>query len=116
MFGIVTIVAGVLGVVAGSFMGQKLRIRFPSAGKILFVSFWKFTFQNYIFIVFLDAIICGVGMLCSAPFFYAVLVLALGPLWVIYILCFIALWFINLNWALVGDILLVSFRSSSNYP
>jgi len=57
----------------------------------------------------LDAIICGVGLLCSAPFFYGVLVLALGPLWVIYLLCFIALWFINLNWALVGDILLVSY-------
>ena len=48
MFGIVTIVAGVLGVVAGSFMGQKLRVRFPSVGKIFFVSFWKFTFRNYL--------------------------------------------------------------------
>lgn len=46
-------------------------------------------------------------MICSAPFFYGLLVLSLGPIYVIYILAFLALWFINLNWALVGDILLV---------
>lgn len=46
-------------------------------------------------------------MLCSAPFFYAVLVLAQGSIYNIYVLVFFALFFINLNWALVGDILLV---------
>ncbi|EFX72627.1 hypothetical protein DAPPUDRAFT_308133 [Daphnia pulex] len=84
VFGIVTIASGLLGVVCGSVMGQKLRVQFPSA----------------------DAIICGVGMICSAPFFYGLLVLSLGPIYAIYILAFLALWFINLNWALVGDILL----------
>ncbi|XP_045032367.1 protein spinster homolog 1 isoform X1 [Daphnia magna] len=84
VFGIVTIASGLLGVVSGSIMGQKLRIRFPSA----------------------DAIICGIGMICSAPFFYALLVLSLGSIYAIYVLAFLALWFINLNWALVGDILL----------
>ena len=59
----------------------------------------------------LDALICGIGMLCSAPFFYAVLVLSLGPIYGIYALVFFALWFINLNWALVGDILLVKYFS-----
>ncbi len=46
-------------------------------------------------------------MLLSAPFFYGFLVAGTGPLYWVYILSFIALWFINLNWALVGDILLV---------
>jgi hypothetical protein len=46
-------------------------------------------------------------MLLSAPFFYGFLVAGTEPLYWIYILSFIALWFINLNWALVGDILLV---------
>lgn len=55
-----------------------------------------------------DALICGVGLLCSVPFLYGVMLMALpGPLWTVYLLCFFGLWFINLNWALVGDILLV---------
>lgn len=48
-------------------------------------------------------------MLFSVPFFYGFTILALEPLYVMYILAFIGLWFINLNWALVGDILLVTF-------
>ena len=46
-------------------------------------------------------------MLLSAPFFYGFLIAGLGPLYWIYILSFIALFLININWALVGDILLV---------
>jgi hypothetical protein len=34
VFGIVTIASGLLGVVCGSVMGQKLRVQFPSAGTI----------------------------------------------------------------------------------
>lgn len=61
----------------------------------------------------LDAVICGVAMICSAPFFYAVLVLSLGSIYTIYILVFFALWFLNMIWALIGDILLVSYISFS---
>ena len=91
VFGIITILAGVLGVVSGSLMGQKLRVRFPTA----------------------DAVICGIGMLCSAPLFYGGIMLAIGPLEPVYALFFFAMWFLCLNWALVGDMLLVwTFVSS----
>ena len=46
-------------------------------------------------------------MLLSVPFFYGFVLIGLEELYWIYILAFIGLWFINLNWALVGDILLV---------
>lgn len=105
VFGIVTIASGLLGVVCGSVMGQKLRVQFPSAGTIN--SFHLQRIHLIALTFFIDAIICGVGMICSAPFFYGLLVLSLGPIYAIYILAFLALWFINLNWALVGDILLV---------
>ncbi len=81
-----TILAGVLGVLSGSLLAQKLRLRYPTA----------------------DAFICGLGLLCSAPLFYGALVLAVGPLAPVYVLFFIAMWCLCLNWALVGDILLVS--------
>jgi MFS transporter, Spinster family, sphingosine-1-phosphate transporter len=93
VFGIITILAGVLGVVSGSLMGQKLRVRFPTA----------------------DAVICGIGMLCSAPLFYGGIMLAIGPLEPVYALFFFAMWFLCLNWALVGDMLLVGTFSFINY-
>ena len=86
VFGVVTILAGILGVISGSLMAQRLRIRFPTA----------------------DAVICGIGLLCSAPLFYGGLVLASGPIVPVYLLIFFALWFLCLNWALVGDMLLVN--------
>lgn len=84
IFGVMTILAGVLGVLSGSLLAQKLRLRYPTA----------------------DAFICGLGLLCSAPLFYGALVLAVGPLAPVYVLFFIAMWCLCLNWALVGDILL----------
>ncbi|XP_046653023.1 protein spinster-like [Daphnia pulicaria] len=84
VYGVISIVSGITAVIVGAIMGMKLRSKYPSA----------------------DALICGVGMLLSAPFFYGFLVAGTEPLYWIYILSFIALWFINLNWALVGDILL----------
>lgn len=84
VYGVISIVSGITAVVSGALMGIKLRARYPEA----------------------DALICGIGMLLSVPFFYGFLVAGLEPLYWIYILSFIALWFINLNWALVGDILL----------
>lgn len=35
VFGIVTIGAGIFGIIGGSFMGQKARVLFPSAGNVL---------------------------------------------------------------------------------
>lgn len=49
VFGIVTIASGLLGVVSGSIMGQKLRIRFPSAGKIDELVLFLKTRMSYIF-------------------------------------------------------------------
>lgn len=97
-------------------MGQKLRVQFPSAGTVDLFHLQRINLIALTF--FIDAIICGVGMICSAPFFYGLLVLSLGPIYAIYILAFVALWFINLNWALVGDILLViknNFHSSKAF-
>ena len=91
-------------------MGQKLRVHFPSAGMINILLYSLIRDRITTFSI-PDALICGIGMLCSAPFFYAVLVLSLGPIYGIYALVFFALWFINLNWALVGDILLVKYFS-----
>lgn len=101
-FGVVTVASGIIGVICGAAMGIKLRNRYPSAG------IDNFRISPRLIILFSkDGIICGVGMLTSIPFFYAFVFGALQPLYVIYISAFIGLWCINLNWALVGDILLV---------
>jgi len=83
-YGILTIGSGVLGVVSGSLMGQKLRKYVP----------------------YVDAVICGGGLLISAAFFYASFVLSQGSIATDYVMIFFGLYFLNLNWALVGDILL----------
>lgn len=115
MYGIISIVSGITAVISGAVMGMKLRARYPEAGMYLTILIQSLSLQRKSFITNqssihfcnADALICGIGMLLSVPFFYGFLVAGLEPLYWIYILSFIALWFINLNWALVGDILLV---------
>lgn len=86
IFGCETVLAGILGVAAGSFLGQKLRVHFPSA----------------------DPLVCAVGLLISAPFMAATLMAAAGPPAFTFTLMFFGQWFLNLNWSLVADITLVS--------
>jgi len=85
MYGIMTIASGIVGVISGSLLSQKLRPTVPTA----------------------DALICGFGLLLSSIFFYFCFVFAQEVVTVTYVLVFFGLLFLNLNWALVGDIFLV---------
>lgn len=85
IFGAITIVAGILGLLAGCLLSQKLSHKYPKA----------------------DPLICAGGLLVSAP-------LLCGAMFTIDInqyLCFTLLFLgqvsLNLNWAIVTDILLV---------
>lgn len=84
-YGILTIVSGIVGVISGSLLGQKLKPSIPT----------------------IDALICAFGLLISSVFLYFSFVFAQEAVILSYILVFFGLLFINLNWALVGDILLV---------
>ena len=85
MFGAITMAAGIIGVPCGTFIAQKLKKRFPRA----------------------DPIICAFGLLISAPFLVGAMLLVSQNATAAYILIFIASVAINLNWAIVADILLV---------
>ena len=86
IFGAETVLAGVLGVAAGSFLGQKLRRRYPSA----------------------DPLVCAIGLLFSAPLMLGTLMMADGPPAITFTVMFFGQWFLNLNWSLVADITLVN--------
>lgn len=90
IFGAETVVAGIVGIVAGSFLGQKLRRIYPTA----------------------DPLVCGVGLFISAPFMLETLILASGPSAVTtFAVMFFGQLFLNLNWSLVADITLVKLKS-----
>ena len=90
IFGAETVVAGIVGIVAGSFLGQKLRRIYPTA----------------------DPLVCGVGLFISAPFMLGTLILASGPSAVTtFAVMFFGQLFLNLNWSLVADITLVKLKS-----
>lgn len=86
MFGGVTMVSGLIGVPLGSSLSRWLRVRS----------------LRY------DALICCAGLFTSAIFTAGVLLKAAS--WntvVVYSMVFFAELFINLNWSIVSDILLV---------
>ena len=68
--------AGVLGVAAGSLLGQKLRKRYPSA----------------------DALVCAWSMIICAPLLYWGIYIASGPAVPTYIVLFFGQLFMNINW------------------
>ncbi|XP_045032415.1 protein spinster homolog 1 isoform X1 [Daphnia magna] len=76
--------AGVVGVASGSLVGQKLRKRYPTA----------------------DAQVCAWSMVICAPLLFWGCSIASGPPVPMYIVLFFGQWFLNVNWAPVGDILL----------
>ncbi|EFX72629.1 hypothetical protein DAPPUDRAFT_325973 [Daphnia pulex] len=84
IFGFITVVTGLMGVVVGSLMGTKLRGKYPT----------------------IDPEICGFGVLASVPLIFAMTVLARGPEAPTYITFFFGQWFLNLNWALATDMLM----------
>lgn len=79
--------AGLLGVPLGSFLGQKLRVRYQRA----------------------DPIVCGVGLLLSTPLMLAALFVAKMNTTGCFVIIFFGQLLLNLNWAIVADILLVCF-------
>jgi hypothetical protein len=86
IFGAVTIVASIFGVVAGSLMSQKLRGRFKTV----------------------DPLICAIGLTVGTPLFYCMMLFARGPQVRTYVLSFIGQLVFNLNWAISADISMVT--------
>jgi len=86
MFGIIAMAAGLIGVPLGSFMAQRLKVRYPNA----------------------DPLICAGGLLISAPLLFLGLALADKYNYLVLVLIFIGQVSLNLNWSIVADILLVS--------
>ncbi|KAM9499916.1 protein spinster homolog 3 isoform 1-T2 [Salvelinus alpinus] len=84
IFGVVTVVTGILGVSLGSTISRRLRDRVPNA----------------------DPLICAVGMLSSAPCFFAAIVLASTSIPATYVFIGIGETLLSLNWAVLADILL----------
>lgn len=76
MFGLTATIAGIIGVWAGSFIGQKLRVRFPTA----------------------DALVCAWGMIASAPLFFWASMAAAGSQWAFYTIITWAEVLMNLVW------------------
>ncbi|XP_075977531.1 lysolipid transporter protein spinster isoform X3 [Anticarsia gemmatalis] len=81
IFGVITMAAGLLGVPMGAWLGAALVKRFPRAHPVL----------------------CGAGLLLSAPAMTLGLVLVEGYAYAPFVLMFIAEVALNLNWAIVAD-------------
>ena len=84
IFGIITSLAGIIGVVLGSGGAQWYRLRNPRA----------------------DPLICAFGILISVPFAFFGIVIAHKSASLSWIMIFIAITFLCVNWTLVADILL----------
>ena len=87
-------IAGLLGVPLGSFLGQKLRVRYQRA----------------------DPIVCGMGMLFSTPLMLAALFVAGLNTTACFVIIFFGQVLLNLNWAIVADILLVRDQMPFLFP
>ncbi|KAK2723462.1 hypothetical protein QYM36_001956 [Artemia franciscana] len=84
VFGLLAMIAGITGVPLGSFAGQRLRVRFPRA----------------------DPLVCAFGLFMSTPLMLGVLLMAGVNTDATFVLAFFGQVFLNLNWAIVADILL----------
>lgn len=84
VFGIITCVTGVLGVVSGVQASRLLRTRTPRA----------------------DPLVCAAGLLLSSPFLYLAIVFAQVNTIATYVFIFLGETFLSMNWAIVADILL----------
>lgn len=80
-FGAITMTAGLLGVPLGSWMATKLVKRFPRV----------------------HPIICGAGLLISAPAMTVAITIVQGYYHLAFVLVFFAQVALNLNWAIVAD-------------
>lgn len=84
-FGVISMISGLLGVPIGGYLAQKLRSKFSNV----------------------DPQICAVGLLMSSPMVYLALVTASATVAMCYMSVFFGELLLNLNWSIVGDILLV---------
>lgn len=80
--------SGLIGVPLGSLLAQRLRSRYPT----------------------IDPMICAIGLLVSSPLLFGASVSASKNSSVCYTLIFFGEVFLNLNWSIVADMLLVSIR------
>lgn len=87
-FGVIAMLAGLIGVPLGSMLAQKLRVTWPQA----------------------DPLICAVGLLVSAPMLYFASITADTNATLCYTLIFFGQLALNLNWSIVADMLLVSIK------
>ncbi|KAH8283491.1 hypothetical protein KR018_004140 [Drosophila ironensis] len=83
-FGLITMIAGLIGVPLGSFLSQYLIKRYPAA----------------------DPVICAFGLLVSAPLLTGACLLVNKYSAATYALIFFGQLSLNINWAIVADILL----------
>ena len=79
--------AGLLGVPLGSYLSTRLNKTYPRV----------------------DPVICAMGLLLSAPLLAAAMLLVTGSAASAYALVFFGQLALNMNWAIVADILLVRF-------
>lgn len=83
-FGLIGMLAGIIGVPLGSYLAQKLRVRWQQA----------------------DPLICAAGLLISVPFLFFATLTANTNSAACYALVFFGQLSLNLNWSIVADILL----------
>ncbi|XP_067010806.1 protein spinster isoform X2 [Anabrus simplex] len=84
VFGGMAMFAGLIGVPLGSYVGQRWRSKFPRA----------------------DPIVCGCGLLVSAPLLIGAMLTVRMNTVLCYSLVFLGQLALNLNWAIVADMLL----------
>lgn len=93
VFGGITMVAGLVGVPLGTVLSQVLKRRYPRA----------------------DPLICASGLLISAPFLLGAMFVVSTNSVAAYVLIFLGSVALNLNWAIVADILLVRHQTTHTH-
>lgn len=86
-FGAITMLSGIIGVPLGTYLTQKLK---------------KNSCRN-------DPIVCACGLMISAPLLAGGMIMITQNELIAYVLVFFGEIALNLNWAIVADILLVRF-------
>lgn len=84
-FGAITMVSGIIGVPLGTYIAQSLKKRSQRA----------------------DPIICACGLMISAPLLAGAMIMVTANTAIAYTMVFLGEVALNLNWAIVADILLV---------
>ncbi|XP_065571062.1 protein spinster-like [Artemia franciscana] len=82
LFGVISMVCGLIGVPAGAYLGRLLKSRYIAS----------------------EALVTGVGLLLGTPFFYAVIYLAPYDTTSVWIFLIIGQLFVNLNWSLTVEV------------